>query len=234
MRDTWGSFARDPTNKAVVLFFLGKSQSANRTKLQARLELESQKHGDIVQEDFFDTYRNLSLKSVAIVRWPSSLCQQSSFVLKADDDMYINIPLLLSKLRSQLEKGPLFVMGFLQTNVKPIRWIRHKWYVPKRQYKYDEFPNYVSGTSYAMSTTAAMRLYIESFYLKPIFMEDTYVTGILADSASVPRVADGKFAGHSKVEATGCKFKSQVAAHGYSPPELRKIHSELYDPNLKC
>ena len=194
---------------------------------------EAQKNGDIVQETFIDSYRNLSLKSVALVRWISLYCPDSTFVLKADDDMYINVPRLLSRLRAQFDKGPLFIMGFLLKEIRPIRTEKHKWYLSTKVYPEPTFPNYVCGTAYAMTTTAALRLYVESFYVRPLFLEDVYLTGILADKASVPRISESTFS-PIKIKATGCTYKTRISGHRNSPTDMRKIHAELFDPNLKC
>ena len=246
VRETWGQVARNATERTVLLFFFGKAQDEkfrkrhqNESKwkakeLQERLLNESKTYGDIVQEDFMDSYRNLSLKSVAIVRWISVFCPESNFALKADDDMYINIPLLMKSLRTQLRQQPIFIMGMLQKYSKPYRYVTHKWFVPYSQYNSSIYPEYVSGTAYSMTTTAALRLYVESFYVRPINMEDTYITGILARSATVPRIHEPKFSGHKKVQASGCLYRSKICGHDNSPKEMKLIHMELYDMNLDC
>ncbi|RUS72644.1 hypothetical protein EGW08_019582 [Elysia chlorotica] len=230
IRETWGQFSTDANNKAVLLFFLGSSTDKIT---QQKVSEESQKHGDIVQETFIDAYRNLSLKTVALVKWVSLYCPNSTFVLKADDDMYINVPRLLAKLRSQFDKGPLFIIGMLHPDSRPFRTKGHKWFMPPNEYRQKKYPNYVSGTSYAMTTTAAMRLYVESFYVRPLFLEDVYLTGILADKASVPRISESEFSAQ-KVEPTGCNFKPRISGHRNSPEDIRKIHAELFDPDLRC
>ena len=197
------------------------------------MRAEVKTHGDVVQESFIDTYNNLSLKTVALVRWASHYCQDSTFVVKADDDMYINVPRLLAKLRSQLDKGPLFIIGFLHPDSRPFRTKGHKWYVPPSEFRHKKYPNYVSGTAYAMTTTAAMRLYVESFYVRLLYLEDVYLTGILADKASVPRVSESEFSAH-KYDPTGCNFKYRISGHRNSPEDMRKIHAELFDPDLRC
>ncbi|KAK3735449.1 hypothetical protein RRG08_015642 [Elysia crispata] len=230
IRETWGQFSTVDTNKVVLLFFLGSTRDKN---IQEKVAVEAQKHGDIVQETFIDSYRNLSLKSVALVRWVSLYCPDSTFVLKADDDMYINVPRLLSRLRAQFDKGPLFMMGTLHLNSRPFRTKGHKWFMPPSEYRQKLYPNYLSGTAYAMTTTAALRLYVESFYVRPLFLEDVYLTGILADKASVPRISDMEFSAQ-KIEPTGCKFKTHISGHHNTPEEIRKIHAELFDPDLRC
>ncbi|KAK6990452.1 beta-1 3-galactosyltransferase 1 [Biomphalaria glabrata] len=230
VRETWGQYALVPANNAVVLFFLGVQPDRAG---QEHIDAEALKFGDIVQEDFEDTYRNLSLKSIAIMNWVSMYCPDSLFVLKADDDMYINVPRLVARLQKQMALGPCFLIGALHSNTSPFRDSKNKWYVTKAEYPEKYFPNYLSGTAYAMTTSAAMRLFIESFYVKLLFLEDVYLTGLVADQASVPRVADEDFS-WLKYEASGCQYRDKISGHKNSPEEIRKIHKELYDPNLRC
>ena len=58
---------------------------------QRRLEEESSKHGDLVQGDFLDTYHNLSYKAVMGNLWVAEFCSQAEFVVKTDDDMYVDL-----------------------------------------------------------------------------------------------------------------------------------------------
>ena len=48
-------------------------------------------YGDIVQGDFVDTYRNLSLKAVVGNLWVSKFCSKAEFVVKTDDDMFVDL-----------------------------------------------------------------------------------------------------------------------------------------------
>ena len=41
--------------------------------------------------DFLDTYRNLSYKSILGKLWVSNFCEQADFVIKADDDMFVDL-----------------------------------------------------------------------------------------------------------------------------------------------
>lgn len=60
---------------------------------------ESRTHGDILQEDFVDSYMNLTIKSVMGLKWASTHCPQARFLMKTDDDMFINVPSLLTYLQ---------------------------------------------------------------------------------------------------------------------------------------
>ena len=52
---------------------------------------ENIQHGDIVQGNFFDSYRNLSYKATMGNLWVSEFCEQAEFVVKTDDDMFIDL-----------------------------------------------------------------------------------------------------------------------------------------------
>ena len=65
--------------------------STSDTKLQKSIEDENQKFGDLIQGDFVDTYHNLSYKAIMGNLWVAEFCEQAEFVVKADDDMFIDL-----------------------------------------------------------------------------------------------------------------------------------------------
>ena len=71
-----------------LAFLLGRPED---DKKQERLQEENSKHRDIVQGDFLDTYHNLSYKAIMGNLWVSEFCDQAEFVVKTDDDMFIDL-----------------------------------------------------------------------------------------------------------------------------------------------
>ena len=59
--------------------------------LQKNIEKESEHFGDIIQGDFLDTYHNLSYKEIMGNLWVSEFCEQAEFVVKTDDDQFIDL-----------------------------------------------------------------------------------------------------------------------------------------------
>ena len=86
-RKTWGN-PNMPGVSTRLVFLLGATTDA---ALQRRLEEESSKHGDLVQGDFLDTYHNLSYKAAMGNLWVAEFCSQAQFVVKTDDDMYVDL-----------------------------------------------------------------------------------------------------------------------------------------------
>lgn len=239
IRRTWGIYAQDPKNKAVLVFFVGsgdKESGADRRWLRrSRIQEEASIYGDILQEDYIDSYRNLSFKSVSLLKWVNSFCPNTKYILKVDDDMYVNIPLLMKILHEFVtESTPsAFVMGCMQVNALPKRDPGSKWYTPYSEFGERTYPNYVSGPAYVMTSQAAWLLYEASLRVPRLWLEDVYITGLCTRKAGV-RVYDSKYFSYGKPQATGCAFRTMVSGHRYNQEEILKIHTELFNPSLKC
>ena len=59
--------------------------------MEPKLEAESRHFKDIVQGDFLDTYDNLSYKNIFGKLWVTHFCEQAEFVVKTDDDFFIDL-----------------------------------------------------------------------------------------------------------------------------------------------
>ena len=71
IRETWAKDQEDMEDVKVI-FMLGNSVNDS---LQANVVQEAQKHGDIVQESFLDTYANLTIKSLMLLKWFTTSCK---------------------------------------------------------------------------------------------------------------------------------------------------------------
>ena len=57
-------------------------------------------HQDILQWDFMDTYNNLTIKSILALKWAPAFCSNAKFVIKMDDDVFLNAINLANFLES--------------------------------------------------------------------------------------------------------------------------------------
>ncbi|CAG5127332.1 unnamed protein product, partial [Candidula unifasciata] len=240
IRKTWGSYAKDPNNKAVLLFFIGwengELDTASRLVRQSKLQEEASTFGDIVQENYLDSYRNLTLKSVSILRWVNLFCPNTKYILKVDDDVYMNIPFLMSSLEEFIvESSPpsAFIIGYKYTISFPKRNPTSKWYTPFSVYRELLFPSYVTGLAYVMTSEAGTLIYEASLRVTIFWLEDIYITGMCAREAHVP-VYHSKYFTLDTLVASGCSFRTMVCSHRYSEEEMVKIHREINDKNLQC
>ncbi|KAL8624648.1 hypothetical protein ACOMHN_045183 [Nucella lapillus] len=230
VRDTWGSARNHTRQRVAVVFLVGSSLNP---ALQASLREESREHHDIIQEDFLDSYRNLSLKSVALLKWVTMFCNMSKYVLKTDDDMYVNVTNLLSALRRESQSHSTFVLGSVFTGAVPVQNKKSKWYTPLKQFNVSVYPRYVSGTAYSMTMSAAAKLYAATAQVPVFWLEDIYITGLCARKAGVKVYNHGGFS-YQKRKLDGCLFRKAISGHRYSAQEKRTIFQKVHDPGLKC
>ena len=93
---------------------------------------ENEQHRDLVQGNFLDTYYNLTYKSVMGHLWVSEFCRQAELVVKADDDIYVDLYGALSlatRLRKNQRAGhEMFMMGIVnRLATEVIRSPDHPW-----------------------------------------------------------------------------------------------------------
>lgn len=94
--------------------------------LQTRIQGESGTFEDIIQEGFVDSYNNLTIKSVYMLKWVHQYCSSAQFLMKSDDDIYLNLPALVEAL-NLVAKRPKVLMGSLICKAKPIQDSNNKW-----------------------------------------------------------------------------------------------------------
>lgn len=102
IRETWklhleNNLVKSLIDVAGVGFFIGTSDD-NRTK--ETINQEARQHNDIIQVNIVDSYKNLTLKTVSVLNWVVNFCPRVNFVLKVDDDHFINLRNLAATIRS--------------------------------------------------------------------------------------------------------------------------------------
>lgn len=79
-----------------LVFLLGLPPSRNDTDVQDRIEEEIYKYGDVIQEGFTDSYNNLTLKSIMMLKWINNNCNESGECIYS---------LIVSSLKAGFHRG---------------------------------------------------------------------------------------------------------------------------------
>uniref|UniRef100_A0A8C8A515 Hexosyltransferase n=1 Tax=Otus sunia TaxID=257818 RepID=A0A8C8A515_9STRI len=211
IRKTWGNEAVVPGVEIVRLFMLGiESKGSNEV-----LWRESEQYHDIIQQDFLDTYHNLTLKTLMGMKWVASYCSGASFVMKTDSDVFVNTIYLIEKLLGPLSPPPQnYFTGCLMTGHKPIRNKNSKWYVSEEEYPGDKYHPFCSGTGYIFSGDLASKIVSASVMIKYIHLEDVYV-GLCLNAKGiqiVPPPSPSLFNIY-KVPFSPCLYNSIITSH---------------------
>ncbi|KAG8441350.1 hypothetical protein GDO86_006908 [Hymenochirus boettgeri] len=228
IRETWGNESNYGEVDMVTVFLVGLSKVAT-DKVNLLLEEENRIYGDIVQQDFIDTYYNLTLKTLMGMEWVAKYCPTASYVMKIDSDMFLNVEYLVHKV---LVKGtPVrqnYITGHIYFHTGPIRDKAYKWYVPKEVYPNNTYPPYCSGPGYVFSADLAQKIFDMAQVIRLMPMEDSFI-GIclyelkLSPSASPPNT----FLVYRR-DYDRCAFNKLVIVHHYARKELREVWDDFW------
>lgn len=183
IRETWG--IKDP--KSIVMFIIGSFSGA---KLEQEINIESSTYDDILQGNFVDSYRNMTYKHTAVLKWFAYNCPTANFLVKADDDVFINTPLLYRLLANLTEMTQEFYNGNLllcqvNKNSHVIRDQRIKWYVSPHEYSGKHFPTSCLGHTILYSANVVFELYQTLQELPYFWIDDVHVTGTARVRANI-------------------------------------------------
>ncbi|XP_041659531.1 beta-1,3-galactosyltransferase 2-like [Cheilinus undulatus] len=219
IRQTWGNESLAPG--FIRLFLLGKNGGVLQQKM---LEAESNRHHDIIQQDFSDTYNNLTIKILMGLNWVALHCPQVSYVMKTDSDMFVNTEYLIhSVLRPKIKPKTDYFTGHILENQTPFRDRNNKWYMPPELYPGNRYPTFCSGTGYVFSGDLATKLYQASLNIPHIHLEDVYVGLCLAKLGVKPTPPPSPVLFHNwRVSYSSCRYSHLVTSHGFRPDEILK------------
>ncbi|GFQ98903.1 hexosyltransferase [Trichonephila clavata] len=187
IRQTWGSFPPGQNATIRTVFVVGRSKIP---KVQQRVELEAKQNGDIVALEIVDTYSNLTAKHLAGLRWGLKNCPGSSFIMKADDDVLVDVRRAIKVLKSSFS-GNILACRIVPEGTSPRR--SGKWMVTRQDYPFQEYPEYCSGLTYFGGLPSIAKIYEAAISgeVPYLWIDDVFVTGFAAQHAGVKRLDMG-------------------------------------------
>nr|XP_046264017.1 beta-1,3-galactosyltransferase 2-like [Scatophagus argus]XP_046264018.1 beta-1,3-galactosyltransferase 2-like [Scatophagus argus] len=229
IRQTWGNESVAPALGFIRLFLLGKNDGELGILQQRMLEAESRRYHDIIQQDFKDSYKNLTIKTLMGMNWVAIHCPQASYVMKTDSDMFVNTEYLIYKLlRPEITPKKNYFTGNNMRGFAPNRNKNSKWYMPPELYPSEKYPTFCSGTGYVFSGDLATKIYRASLSIRHLHLEDVYVGICLAKLQIEPTPPSNAFLfNHWRVSYSSCKYSHLITSHGFHPNELLKYWHHL-------
>ena len=182
-RDTWVLHNKvHPGGNIKTVFIVGVTNDMN---ISRKLTEESVRYKDIIQGNFIDSYKNLTIKHVTGLKWITMYCNKSEFVLKLDDDSHVDMAILVKFLLSNKRNmtNQIFCDNIPRARVH--RNPKSKWYVLQTEYLKETYPSYCHGYAYITTPTVVQQLYELSIQEKIFWIDDVYVTGIIGGKINV-------------------------------------------------
>lgn len=243
IRGSWGAIREARGFRVRTLFLLGEPVGQDLADLAS----ESAAQEDILQASFQDSYRNLTLKTLSGLNWANKYCPMARYILKTDDDVFVNVPELVSELiqrggpseqwKKQEEdtatvheehKGqavPLLYLGRVHWMVSPTRTPGARHHVSEELWPetWGPYPPYASGTGYVLSASA-VQLILKVASRAPLLpLEDVFV-GVSARRAGLAPTHCVKLAGATHYPLDRCCYgKFLLTSHMVDPWKMQQI-----------
>ncbi|KAJ4922986.1 hypothetical protein JOQ06_021687 [Pogonophryne albipinna] len=209
IRDTWGNerFVWSKLGATVRMVFALGVDAKQRSRVQRALLQEDQTFRDLIQQDFLDTFHNLTAKLITQFHWVHDYCPQARFLMSADDDIFVHMPNLVKYLRQLLRnKSGVkdFWVGHVHRGSPPVRRKESKYHIPYDLYPWPSYPDYTAGAGYVVSGDVAAKIYQAT-------QEHVYFSG------------EGKALYHP------CIYDHMITSHGHAT-DVRSLWQAATDP----
>lgn len=180
VRGTWGKSTFSHQNDDFRTFFaVAKSYDVDT---MTRLKKESETYHDIVIGDFYETFYNCSYKFEIMLEWPYKYCK-FDYLLKTDDDVFINISNLFKLLKKYGVGRKGIYTGRAQYSANVLR--QGKYAVSYEEYSEAKYPPFIAGGAVIFSHDV-VRAVIPYFFKTPFKLEDVYVSFLVANANVAP------------------------------------------------
>lgn len=208
IRNTWGKLGN--RMDVAMAFVLGDGLD---DVLSLSLSEENYEYGDLIRGNFLDTYTNLTLKTISYLEWVDKYCNRAKYILKTDDDVFINVPRLMKFLSKRKKKRVIY----------------------GRRMKYSKKPFdtwFCTGPAYVLSGDIIHDLYVQA--LKTHFMqnEDVFVTGIVANILRIKRIHANSFY-NRPIPFSICFVQNAISIHSVNYRQQFRLWTMLRE-NLTC
>ena len=237
IRKTWGNrkYIQDNVKNMdmKLLFLLGKCKTEGYDEI---IHDENKETKDLIQWDFDDSFRNLTVKECLFLQFEHNKCDGITHIFKGDDDIFVN-PFAISRLiLEQPDQQDIFMGAVLRGSPRILdHW--SKYYVPATIFPDKIYPPYVSGGGYIFSKNIADKLFLATLSNRIIPIDDAFVGMLLKTIGKIPSNNPGFKSWGAKEEERKkeCFWHEKVVYfHKEMPEQLMKLWGQFIADNGKC
>lgn len=220
LRKTWLKYVKSSSAFFRYTFVIGLSENTEKNKM---ILDESSLYHDIFQGDFLDNYHGLTNKTLFAFQAISQYCPKADFLVKTDDDVFINVINLQKRLSANTASLESTVVGACTKDRRPVRTSSSKYFVSREVYPFSLYPKYCSGTCYITSVSLVQKIRKISVNVPFYHLEDVYV-GMCLQLLGATVKNDCGF----NINVSGFQLKdfyntNFVSGHSLSPEQLAKV-----------
>ncbi|XP_046370302.2 beta-1,3-galactosyltransferase 5-like [Haliotis rufescens] len=229
IRNTWGrvdntwplvNFGRSV--KVVFLFGVAPTPEEN-----LELKSESRMHNDVLQINVTESYFIPTLKIMMAFKWMKERCSKVRYVMKTDDDVFVNLPFMMERVESINGR---FILGDRLPRALCHRSGKHT--VSPKEYPFVFYPAYLIGYAYIMPAEVTLAM-LNAFYRMPFLkIEDVYIGGILprATRTSVLQIHPSWYENGQKVDICDFSQNKLIAGANIDNNTIFRIWQTFKEP----
>lgn len=236
IRKTWGNEKLVLGQRIETVFILGLPGGSDAEQQQERIRQENLQHHDLIQSNFQDSYRNLTIKTMMMIEWLDAHCTSASYVMKIDSDMFLNVQNLMKLLTYATTAKKNYMTGLVWWHSPVLRNPFDKFYMPRSVIAEKEYPPYPLGMSYVMSTDLPGKILRVSPQIKPLYIEDVYLGICLKRLGISPTDPPEKtmFLVNPRYVLDACGISKVIAVTTTSIKQMTSYWETSRRPETKC
>ncbi|CAJ0944914.1 unnamed protein product, partial [Mesorhabditis belari] len=191
IRETWAHKKWQEKFGFRVFFVVGTSDYKDENDM---INEEAVFNRDILQYDFTDHYRNLTIKYLSWMRFVREECPNVELILKLDDDALPNIFWFFQDFKpNKIDMSNRLLCGKLQVDQLACRWEESPWYVANEAYTGGKaWPPFCTGLAVLQSFATLPKL-IDGAEKREYYLsnDDVLFTGLIPKEVGI-EIEQGK------------------------------------------
>lgn len=225
IRSTWGRDPKKEHPRWKTYFLIGRTEQMGAMK---KIHQEIETHDDLIIGNVQEHFYNLTYKVQMGFEWSLKYCQYE-FMLKGDDDVFVNLPQLFQFLESDdTPKKELFA-GNVQYQAKVFR--TGKYGVDKNEFRKAVYPRYCSGGGFVLSRDVVDEM-VKAFHQVPALKIDDAYIGVLALKIGIDVLHNNNFRMfEDDKNENKCVYNKESIVH--HPVKLPSCMEALFKESLK-
>ncbi|XP_018429436.1 PREDICTED: putative UDP-GlcNAc:betaGal beta-1,3-N-acetylglucosaminyltransferase LOC100288842 [Nanorana parkeri] len=227
IRNTWGNTTSVQGYVVTRVFMFGRADSEI---VQSDIFNESQVHQDIVQGGFLETYTKETTKTIMMMEWIVTFCPNARFILKADQEMFVNVRSLAGYLLNLESRMDDIYIGRVIYHSVPDRDPQSPNFVPISAYSQTYYPDFCSGSAMAISQDVLRKMYLISGKVNALLPSEVFI-GICAQWAGVTPIQSSRFSGSKHIRYNRCCYQVIFSSSNLDDMELSTVWKDLKDSN---
>uniref|UniRef100_A0AC34RFM7 Hexosyltransferase n=1 Tax=Panagrolaimus sp. JU765 TaxID=591449 RepID=A0AC34RFM7_9BILA len=228
IRATWGKAFQYGNWRIRTVFVMGKMPFSEFKVYGNVLQAEQKQCDDLLVGDFYDGYRNNTLKFMHSIKYANSYCDSGTvpYVLLVDDDYFVSIPNLCSELEKHSPNERLYMGWRFDSSPFRLSFAKHK--ISLDSYPFNKYPPYISAGAVLLTSQTIREFFLAIQYVQ-LFPFDDVFAGIIAYQLGISPQHSENFPFWG-VDDASQSFARLIAVHGYSSQGLVNVYAKM-NPN---